>query len=94
MPKTPIRRAVVLLHIADRNALLWITPLVQRAKVEAYVDQDFELVEILSDAWESAGTIGALFEKAFRMVEDGTAEVLLPLKLEGGRLVPWDPKAG
>jgi len=27
------------------------------------------------------------------MLEDGKAEVLLPLKLEaGGRLVPWDPK--
>jgi hypothetical protein len=92
--KRPRRRAVVLLHIADQSALLWITPLVQRAKVEAYVGQDFEVVKILSDAWETAGTIGALFEKAFRMVEDGTAELLLPLKLEGGRIVPWDPKSG
>ncbi len=94
MQKTTRRRAVVLLHIEDRSDLIWIPQLVQRAKIEAYVDQDFELVEILSDAWETAGTIGALFEKAFRMVEDGAAEILVPLKLVDGRLMPWDPRVG
>ena len=72
---------------------MWITPLVQREKVEAYVNQDFELVEVLSDAWESAEN-PALFNKGFQMLEDGKAEVLLLLKLEGGRLMPWNPKAG
>jgi len=52
--KAPTRRAVALIHIVDRDELLWIPPLVQRAKVEAYVGQDFELVEILSDGFESA----------------------------------------
>jgi len=86
--KSPI--AIVLLHIEDRGALMWITPLVQRAKVEAYVDGDFELVEILSDAWESAETLPAFFSRGFQMLENGKADVLLPLKLEaGGRLLPW-----
>jgi hypothetical protein len=30
-------RAVVLLHVVDKDDLVWITPIVQRAKVEAYV---------------------------------------------------------
>ena len=43
------RRAVVLLHIANRSELLWIPPLVQRAKTEAYAKAaGFELVELLS----------------------------------------------
>ena len=38
------RRAVVLLHVADRDDLVWITPLVQRQKVEAYANAEvFEL---------------------------------------------------
>ncbi|SRR5712692_1380187 len=45
MQKTPIRRAVVVLHIVDRSDLIWIPPLVQRIKVEAYTkDRGFELV--------------------------------------------------
>jgi hypothetical protein len=62
-------------------------------KVRTYVNQDFELVEILSDGFESAED-PAFFNKAFEMLEDGKAEVLISLKLEGGRLMPWDPKAG
>jgi hypothetical protein len=80
-----------LLHIVDRSDLIWIPPLVQHAKVKAFVDQDFEVIDLLTDGWETAATIGALFEKAFRMVEDGRAEVLLPLQLQGGWIAPWDP---
>jgi hypothetical protein len=89
------RRVVVLLHIVDRSDLMWIPPLVHRTKVEAYTkDYGFELAEILSDGFESAED-PAFFNRAFQVLEDGKAEVLLPLKLEaGGRLVPWDPKAG
>jgi hypothetical protein len=88
------RRAVVLLHIVDRSDLMWITPLVQRIKVEAHTkDHGFKLVEILSDGFENSEE-PAFFTRAFQMLEDGKAEVLLPLKLEGGRLMPWDPKAG
>jgi hypothetical protein len=97
MQKTPrARRAVVLLHIVDRDDLVWITPLVQREKVEAHVKADgFELVELLSDGFESAETLSAFFNRGFQMLEDGTAEILIPLKLEpGGRLVPLDPKDG
>ncbi len=45
MQKTPkLRRAVVLLHVVDRDDLVWIPPLVQRTKVEAYVRAEgFEL---------------------------------------------------
>ncbi len=80
MPKTPrLRRAVVLLHVEDKDSLVWISPLVQRAKVEAYVTADgFELAELLSDGFESAED-PALFNKGFQMLEDGKAEVLLPL---------------
>jgi hypothetical protein len=92
-PRT--RRAVVLLHIVDRVDLMWITPLVQREKVEAHVKAEgFELVELLSDGFESAETLPAFFNKGFQMLEDGKAEVILPLKLEaGGRLAPWEPWA-
>jgi len=93
MQETPIRRAVVLLHIVDRSDLIWIPPLVQRIKVEAYTkDHGFELVEILSDGFENSED-PAFFNRAFQMLEDGKAEVLIPLKLEGGRLMPLDPKA-
>jgi hypothetical protein len=51
------------------------------------------LVEILSDGFESAEN-RAFFNRDFQVLEDGKAEVFLPLKLEGGRLMPWDPKAG
>jgi len=63
------------------------------AKVETYVAAaGFELVELLSDGFESAEDPD-FFNRGFQMLEDGKAEVLLPLKLEaGGRLVPWDPK--
>jgi hypothetical protein len=96
MEKTPrARRAVVFLHIADRDDLVWITPIVQRDIVEAYVTAvGFELAEFLSDGFESAED-PAFFNKGFQMLEDGKADVLLPLKLEaGGRLVRWDPKEG
>jgi hypothetical protein len=87
------RHAVVLLHIVDKDDLVWMTPLVQRAKVEAYVTADgFELVGLLSDSFERAENPD-FFNEGFQMLEDGKADVLLPLKLEaGGRLVPWDPK--
>jgi hypothetical protein len=87
--KTPRRRrAVVLLHIVDRSDLVWIPPLVQRAKVEAFAKAEgFELVELLSDGFQSAED-PAFFNKGFQMLEDGKADVLLPLKLEAdGRLV-------
>ena len=59
------------------------------AKVEAYVTAEgFELVELLSDGFESAEDPD-FFNKGFQILEDGKADVLLPLKLEaGGRLVP------
>ena len=94
--KTPrLRRAVVLLHVADKDDLVWIPPVVQRAKVEAFAKAEgFELVELLSDGFESAEDPD-FFNKGFQMLEDGKADVLLPLKLEaGGRLVQWDPKEG
>ena len=56
--------------------------------------EGFELIELLSDGFESAETLPAFFENAFRMLGSGAAEILLPLKLEGGRLLPWDPRAG
>jgi hypothetical protein len=93
--KSPaIRRVVVVLHIVDRTELVWIPPLVQRFKVEAYTkDRGFELVEILSDGFEDSEHPD-FFNRAFQMLEDGKAEVLLPLKLVDGRLMPWDPKEG
>ncbi len=96
MKKPPRRRrAVVLLHVVDKDDVVWITPIVQRSKVEAYVTAEgFELVELLSDGFESAEDPD-FFNKGFQMLEDGKADVLLPLKLEaGGRSVPWDPKEG
>ncbi len=85
MQKTPsTRRAVVLLHVADRSDLVWITPIVQRAKVKAYARaKGFELVELLSDGFESAEDPD-FFNKGFQMLEDGKADVLLTLKLEAG----------
>jgi hypothetical protein len=90
-----LRRAVVLLHVADKGELIWLPPLVQRAKVEAYVRaQCFELVELLSDGFESAEDPD-FFNSSFQMLEDGKADVLLLLKIQaGGQLVPWDPSAG
>jgi len=83
-----IRRAVVLLHIVDRGDLIWIPPLVQRIKVEAYTrDHGFELVEILSDGFENSED-PAFFNEGFQMLEDGEAEILLALKLVDGRLMP------
>jgi hypothetical protein len=47
-----------------------------------------------SDGFENAMTPD-FFNKGFQLLKEGKADVLLPLKLEaGGRLVPWDPKAG
>jgi hypothetical protein len=91
--KRPARRAVVLLHIVDRGDLVWLPPIVQRSKVEAYVGEDFELIDILSDGFETPESLPAFFNRAFQMLEDDKAEVVLPLKLEGGRLLPLDPKA-
>jgi hypothetical protein len=78
------RWAVVLLNIVDRGDLVWITPIVQRAKVEAFTEAGLKLVELLSDGFETAETLPAFFENAFRMLESGAADLLLPLKLEGG----------
>ncbi|SRR5712692_2048786 len=66
--------------------------LFQRAKVEAYVTAEgFELVELLSDSFESAED-PAFFKKGFQLLEEGQADVLLFLKLEaGGRSMPWTP---
>jgi hypothetical protein len=88
-----LKRVVVLLHVVDKDDVVWLPPIVQRAKVEAYVSAEgFELVELLSDGFERAED-PAFFKKGFQMLEDGKADVLLPLKLEaGGRLVRWDPK--
>jgi hypothetical protein len=36
----------------------------------------------------------AFFKRAFQMLEQGKAEVPVLLKLESGRLMPWDTKAG
>ncbi len=59
MQKTPrLRRAVVLLHVADRGDLLWITPIVQRAKVEAYVAAEgFGLVAVVKPSGPALGTL-------------------------------------
>ncbi len=67
MQKAPrLHRAVVLLHVVDKEDLVWITPIVQRAKVEAYVTAEgFELVELLSDGFESAED-PAFFNKGFK----------------------------
>ncbi len=95
MQKTSkLRRAVVLLHVVDKDDLVWITPIVQRAKVEAFAKAEgFELVEFLCDGFETAED-PAFFDKGFRMIKDGKADVLLYLKLDaGGRLVPWVPWA-
>ncbi len=87
-------RAGVLLHVVDKDDVVWITPIVQRAKVETYVTAEgFELVELLSDGFESAEDPD-FFNKGFQMLENGKANVLLPLKLVDGRVAPWDPKAG
>lgn len=94
MPKR-LRRAAVLVHIVDRGDLAWITPLVQRAKVEAFARAEgFEVVELLSDGLLDAGALQEFFNSGFQVVEDGRADVLVLLQLEaGGKLATWEPNA-
>ncbi len=72
--------------------MTWLPPLGQRAKVEVYAKAEgFELVELLSDGFESAED-PAFFNKGFQMLEDRKADFLLPLKLEA--LIIPSPNGG
>jgi len=89
------RRRARALWISGIGAIIVLAIVHQRLQAELLEDRYSLRSTVIASQLPTAtaGTIGALFETAFRMVEDGTAEVLLPLKLEGGQLLPWDPKA-